>query len=260
MNTSLNRIIATGLLGLSLAAGAARAECGDSDNTMHAAKAENPREGIGFGLGAVIGALAGGPPGLILGAAGGALLGHDSDQQRIIKASEQRQQAAELALAEKVQALHTAHAEMARYHQLKVLALQDRARSLSEQEAMQQRMQGMIESMVFTVQFRTGADRLEAHYQAHVERLAQTLKLLPDLRLHLTGYADPRGSEQDNLQLAQHRIDAVRAIFTQAGLAPSRIVETALGEQGVARDGDREAYPFDRRVLIAFTRDGEDGI
>jgi flagellar motor protein MotB len=82
----------------------------------------------------------------------------------------------------------------------------------------------------------------------------------PDAVIDLEGYADERGSEDYNSDLASRRADAVRALLEASGIAADRIDDlvpvnetTEFGAGGATRrtPGNLRA---NRRVMIRFRR------
>jgi outer membrane protein OmpA-like peptidoglycan-associated protein len=78
----------------------------------------------------------------------------------------------------------------------------------------------------------------------------------PELKVRVDGYADPRGSVDDNLKLSQARANAVRDLFLAAGIDEEMLEVNAYGKsQSVASDND--GYALERRVRL--TLQAQDG-
>jgi len=76
---------------------------------------------------------------------------------------------------------------------------------------------------------------------------------VPDVVVKVEGYADPRGTESENLKLSGDRAEAVRAALMAGGIADSRIVVVAHGEDGAGTsEGDVDGYALNRRVVITL--------
>jgi outer membrane protein OmpA-like peptidoglycan-associated protein len=74
---------------------------------------------------------------------------------------------------------------------------------------------------------------------------------LGDMKVRVSGFTDPRGSEQFNAALSQRRADSVAGVLTAAGVPADRIVVEAKGElDSTSTDGDLEGYAFERRVTV----------
>jgi peptidoglycan-associated lipoprotein len=66
----------------------------------------------------------------------------------------------------------------------------------------------------------------------------------------LTGRADPRGTEEYNMALGEHRAHSVTSYLEHRGVAAKRIRETSRGALDATGD-DESGYRLDRRVDIA---------
>jgi outer membrane protein OmpA-like peptidoglycan-associated protein len=76
---------------------------------------------------------------------------------------------------------------------------------------------------------------------------AHWMKANPDRPIALEGAADPRGSTDYNLSLAERRARAVRDYLVARGVAPERIAILSVGEARQACR-DRNCWGLDRRV------------
>ena len=95
------------------------------------------------------------------------------------------------------------------------------------------------------VAFRFNQSDVEASQMPSLEHVANYLKDNPNANIIVNGYASPEGTEEYNLQLSQHRADAVKNILVDKyGIAAGRI--TAIGH-GV---GDIFSEPAWNRVGI----------
>jgi outer membrane protein OmpA-like peptidoglycan-associated protein len=212
------------------------------------AKAGSRRQEVaGLGLGAVIGGLIAGPPGAIIGAAGGAWYGDRQTRKAMHTA------ALETRLIEKQAELAQLQAEFAELEsshgrELQRVKLDQRASALEQ----------LSNGVSFTVLFRTNSAALNPEFTQRVERLAQYLRAFPEIQLHLEAHADPRGATGYNLRLSEQRAEAVMQALVQAGLAAERVHMHAYGET-MARSaaGDAEGQAFDRRVTLQLSLDTE---
>jgi peptidoglycan-associated lipoprotein len=68
-------------------------------------------------------------------------------------------------------------------------------------------------------------------------------------KMKLVGRADPRGSEEYNMTLGQHRADSVMKYLETKSLAKSAMSSTSRGEMDAVGD-DEPAWAHDRRVDI----------
>jgi len=116
------------------------------------------------------------------------------------------------------------------------------------------------------VYFRSGSSDIETFYPARLAAIANLLNTIDSLHqnkleLHLDGYSDRRGDRQQNIALANERIEKVRQQLIAAGVAEERINSKAFGEMKmVSTAGDLEGYTFDRKVVIRFERSAADSI
>jgi len=68
-------------------------------------------------------------------------------------------------------------------------------------------------------------------------------------KMKLVGRADPRGSEEYNMTLGQHRADSVMKYLESKSLAKAMMASTSRGEMDAVGD-DEPAWAHDRRVDI----------
>jgi len=86
-------------------------------------------------------------------------------------------------------------------------------------------------------------------------KLGALAAALPDAKVRVDGYADPRGSEAVNEALSKRRADAVAAVLASAGVASDHIIVAAHGKsEATSTDGDLDGYAFDRRVTVRIER------
>lgn len=208
-----------------------------------AASPELQRGPLGFGIGAVAGALLAGPPGLVGGAIVGALFGRGEDL-------EAQRDTARIALAGRDQQLAEMHTE-----QVEALQLASRAAvpAVAQPDPLQEIARGVAQGVEINFYFRTGSATIEPQYQAQLRQLPAVLTSLPMLNLALSGHADRRGADQVNAQLSRLRVEQVAQQLIEAGVAAERIALDQYGEaRPVSQPGDAAAYGFDRRVQLRF--------
>lgn len=205
------------------------------------------KEGIGLGLGAIIGGLIAGPPGAIIGAAGGAWFGDKQEKKdRKLTALENR-------LIEKQTELAYLQGEFAdlassRSKEIHKVKLDNRISALDE----------LSRGITLTVYFRTNSYKIDSATVPRIEHLSDYLLAFPEIQLHLEAHTDQRGTEEYNKQLSQQRADVVKQALVQAGIQSKRIYNHAHGESmATSPEGDHEGYGFDRRVNIHLTLDTE---
>jgi outer membrane protein OmpA-like peptidoglycan-associated protein len=73
----------------------------------------------------------------------------------------------------------------------------------------------------------------------------------PDSKISVEGHTDSQGGEAYNLDLSQHRADAVRSFLVSSGVAPDRITATGYGlARPVADNASPEGRADNRRVEL----------
>lgn len=203
----------------------------------------------GVGAGAATGALIAGPPGLVLGSAIGGFIG-----ERMGRANTASDLETELSIANSDLDLLRASLEHAERELGVVRAdLADRDQRITELERSRQ----VAMALETDVLFRTGSSGLEPAGDSRVESLARVMRENPDLTIRLDGYADPRGTEDFNMDLSRDRTSAVRDALVARGVPQERIETHAHGDQEAgSADGDLDAYALDRRVRARLQGDG----
>jgi outer membrane protein OmpA-like peptidoglycan-associated protein len=208
-------------------------KAGDKDKDRRPSRQEN----IGVLTGLAVGAAAGGPIGAIVGAGAGAWLGDRYHRQQVAKQSLH----AELARSE------TEKQQLA--EQLMVL---DDSLHASQQERLQLKSAlAHAQELSTSVSFRTDDAELEDADGERLKQLAGLLQALPQVKIHIDGYADPRGSAQHNLRLSSDRALQVADVLKAGGVESERLLVTAHGAADAqSEDGDIDGYAFERRVTV----------
>jgi len=209
--------------------------------------AASHKEETGLGMGAIIGGLIAGPPGAIIGAAGGAWFGH-REKQKDIKLTSLEQgiskKEGELAyLQTELQTLQNSFGEQ--IHKVKV-------------EKRLSALEDLSQGVSLTVYFRTNSAEIDAEILPRIEKLANFIKEFPEIQLQLEAHADRRGRSDYNKALSRQRAQIISQELIKAGVNPTRIHAHAYGEsEALTALGDVEGYVFDRRVNIHLTLDTE---
>ena len=111
-----------------------------------------------------------------------------------------------------------------------------------------------IHQLEFQVLFNTGKDELNQRGQKKVTQLAEYLAQRPELNIRLDGFADPRGTDEYNNVLSQHRALSVKQALIDAGVAERRISTYSHGSNlSTAKNGNIDDYATERRVNIEIT-------
>jgi sortase system peptidoglycan-associated protein len=253
MNTVFSRAMVTiGLLGMSAVALA------DEPKPV-TPKPATPQEPIGFVTGAVIGAFAAGPVGAIVGAGLGTWLGN-----RVHRASDAPKAEATVAAlqtdkseleSEKSTLLNDKN-ELTEANRGLSVRLADLTNKVETEQKAKEDASETLDGLQGDVLFRTGSAEITPEIAHQIEVLAQAVAKSPELKVRVDGYADPRGSADDNLKLSQARANAVRDLFLAAGIDETVLEVNAYGKsQSVASDND--GYALERRVRL--TLQAQDG-
>jgi outer membrane protein OmpA-like peptidoglycan-associated protein len=222
--------------------GTALATSGWAGERHRAARAERAakHESIGLGSGAAIGALAGGPVGLILGAAFGGWIGdrfHHEHAARVAaeQSSEQAQSRAQ-ALESRLAASETAASQ---------------AGAALANERVQHR-QDLEEALSIEVLFRTQDSAITPATEERLAKLVAMISPLEGAVVRLEGHTDVRGTDRYNDTLSAARADAVRAALIRAGMPADRITVSAVGKaDSQATENDADGMALDRRVKMS---------
>lgn len=167
--------LATALLVTSLSAPAAFAD--DTRWPQH----------IGVGGGALLGALAGGPVGLAIGATFGNFIGVDK-----IKTFELNQ--AEDQLAAVNRSIDLKQTQLTQLEQ----QLADREIELAQRDSQLVAMQGLVQAVPMALFFESKSAQLADRYVPTLKALADASRSLPDMKVELVGHADQRGDAVEN--------------------------------------------------------------
>jgi outer membrane protein OmpA-like peptidoglycan-associated protein len=252
MRTAYSKLILTvGLMGASVAALA-----DEPQKTP-------PQEPAGFVTGAIIGGFAAGPIGAVVGAGLGTWIGN-----RVHRAGEAKKAEAEVAALKddksQLQAekgvLMIEKSDLAATNQALTSRLDQLARSVTasqgarEAEA-QDEAAKILDGLQGDVLFRTGSADITPEMTQSIRTLAQAVAKSPGLKVRVDGYADSRGTVDNNLELSAARADAVRDVFLAAGVDDEALEINAFGDsQSTALDAD--GYALERRVRLTLQAQG----
>jgi len=262
MKIAQSKVIWTlGLVGVSAAAWADSAGVADT-----APKKPSPQEPAGFVAGAVIGGLAAGPIGAVVGAGVGTWLGtrvhraHDAGRAEAKVAalqSDRAQLEKETAeLKSESAALASAKSDLEETNRALTARLDQFAHSMetaqeATDDAVREQAAKVLDGLQGDVLFRTGSAEIDEETARDIEVIAGVLTKSPALTVRLDGYADPRGSDELNLELSQARADAVRDLLLAAGVQEGALEVNAYGKsQSTAQDVD--GFAFERRVRLTL--------
>jgi OOP family OmpA-OmpF porin len=101
------------------------------------------------------------------------------------------------------------------------------------------------------VTFETDSAKLRPESREILDRIAESLRAWPGIRVEVQGHTDASGSAAHNLVLSQARADAVRIYLAGQGVDPSRLVTKGYGEsKPLAPNTTREGKAKNRRVEL----------
>jgi outer membrane protein OmpA-like peptidoglycan-associated protein len=200
-----------------------------------AERSASKQENIGVASGFAIGAAAGGPVGAIVGAAAGALMGERYHKKEVERSS----LASNLNVSESERSKLKNELVQTQLHGEKLGYAIERTRDLETD-----------------VSFRTGDTKLSDSSVAKLQKIGSLASSLPDTKVRVAGYADPRGSEALNAELSEKRAAAVAEVLASAGVDASRLIVESHGEtQSSTAEGDLDGYAFDRKVTVRIERE-----
>jgi outer membrane protein OmpA-like peptidoglycan-associated protein len=195
------------------------------------------QENIGVATGFTVGAVAGGPVGALVGAAAGAWLGdryhRHSQGEADLAVDLARSEAQRTQLASQVAELDGS-------------LRRTRSRSAQLDASLQQ-----ADQLGLDVSFRTDDEAVTVQMMAPLLKLGALAASVPQAKVRIAGFADPRGSVAYNEQLSLARAHSVAEVLAAAGVPGERILIEAHGKaDSAAEDGDLDAYALERRVTV----------
>lgn len=218
-----------------------------AEETVTIRQSASKQESVGVVTGLAVGAVAGGPVGAIVGAAAGAWLGDRYHKQAVARnelaAGLSKSEGDRTRLAQNVSELNGSLAhEQERGEQLDL--------ALSHTDEVQT-----------DVSFRTNDDTIQTQAMPPLMKLGALAASIPDAKVRVSGYADPRGSVAVNEALSKRRADAVAAVLASAGVSPDRLIVEAHGKSAAtSEEGDMDGYAFDRKVTVRIERTSPESV
>ncbi len=247
MNTLMTKKLRAGALGFTLVSACVLTLPVYAQDTV-TVKAKNPskQENIGVVTGLAVGAAAGGPVGALIGAGAGAWLGdHYHKQAEAKKALAKDLSESEAQKAKLTQDVTELNASLAG------------ARAKTDQLDVTLKK---TEELQTEVSFRTNDDSINAQAISPLLKMGALAASMPDMKVRVSGYADPRGSQELNDALSRRRAAAVAAVLEKAGVAKDHMIVEGHGKsESIASDGDLDGYAFDRKVTVRLERAASQG-
>ncbi|CAM3774642.1 OmpA family protein [Parendozoicomonas haliclonae] len=181
----------------------------------------------------VAGALIGGPIGFIVGLAAGDWLGNN-----VNKADKLDNMVAErdLALAELSRVQEQLAIAMNQTEQYQALAL---------------------DTLQLSIMFGTAEDQVNDRAIPQLDALARLLMEQPELKVQLSGFADPRGAEAFNLELSERRASSVQQYLVSKGISEQRIKSFGYGARMPKGERDLDAFAMERIVTIELQSENQ---
>ena len=235
-----------------LVAALATSSVSATENTLTSVKTqqqETKDENIGFGTGAIIGAIVAGPVGAFVVGIGGVFIAkyinvndHNDELSHALVKEQQKQGSNEQIQSQyqaKLQRLET-------LYQQQLVALEKQKNKPGQLQA---------DNLLMSLQFSTGSSDIAPHYQEQVAALAQILNDSPAMKIDLSGYTDLTGEQSLNQTLSQARVESVRTLLMAQGVDEQQIATFAFGEDSpVVANSEREVSFYDRRVVLKLHR------
>ena len=204
----------------------------------------SPNESFGFISGAILGGLSGGPPGVLLGAGFGALLGDKWTSNRY-------------ALEEMRTALNKSNLELivAKNELAQVSQKYKSLNSVQDVQLISYSNDSVLDAICceskISINFKTGRSEIEKHYEEELKMFAKQAISLKNSKIEILGYADRNGSASENFELSKRRNLSVEKFLTENGVNRGSITTIAYGDtMPLQLDSSYESNFFDRRVSI----------
>lgn len=191
----------------------------------------------------IVGTIAGGPIGLVLGVAAGDWINNtwnksiESDQL-----TAENQQVTENLLVSELQNNQL---------QQDVLILDKQLQQVSETEELNQQL--ILDALQLDLLFAVNQSAMDTTNQARLTQLADYLIDNSTISIVLSGHTDPSGQAELNMNLAQQRAVAVQDQLIALGVDEHNIQVQSFGADLASSElGELIQYPRDRKVSIEF--------
>jgi OOP family OmpA-OmpF porin len=101
------------------------------------------------------------------------------------------------------------------------------------------------------VTFETSSANLAGESRAILDRVAESLRANPEVRVRVEGHTDNTGSRAFNVQLSQQRAESVVAYLVSQGVSAGQLEARGVGpDEPIADNGTREGRARNRRVEL----------
>lgn len=204
-------------------------------------------EEIGFGTGALIGAILGGPAGAFITGIAGTFIAKNINSEEKIESLQANQKDQQLQFEQELASMEKVLERANQSHQQELIALEQK----QEQSSDYTLTQLQAENLLMSLQFKTGSANIPDYYQDQLAALAALLDQSPDINVDLSGYTDLLGDSDLNLKLSSDRADSVKKQLITLGVSEDRINTYAFGESApVVANAQHKSSFYDRRVMI----------
>jgi len=202
-------------------------------------------ENIGFGSGAVIGAIVAGPVGAFVAGLGGMFVA------KFINVSDENDELTSALVKVKENQLSTEQVQVQYQAKLQRLEKSYQQQLIALEKQQNETGQLQANNLLMSLQFSTGSSEIAPHYQEQVAALAQILNDTPSMKIDLSGYTDLTGEESLNQTLSQARVESVRSLLMAQGVDEQQVATFAFGEESpVVASSEHEVSFYDRRVVM----------
>lgn len=223
-----------------------------ADTTDTLSDQEKNAQIAGVGGGALIGGLAAGPAGAIVGGMISVLfVDKQQNVHRLERSAQESNQQAETIQQELV----SVSAELAAL-QTELDSAQLKTDELHAHTIELIRQRDLLQSIEHEIRFDTDTYELAEADLARLLKLSNVVAQLPESEVHLEGYADVRGDDAYNETLSMDRAYAVAEAMNSFGVAQQQIRTYGFGESE-ATAVDHRSLGQDRRVSIQLAPLGE---
>ena len=104
------------------------------------------------------------------------------------------------------------------------------------------------------IEFPANGSTPDAKSQAEVQALIKIMQENPGLKIALEGYTDSDGDAGANQKLSEARVQAVKQMLTDAGIADDRVTARGLGPANpIADNSTEEGKQKNRRIVVKAT-------
>lgn len=213
-------------------------------------KPQTHHEAISGGIGLVVGSIAAGPLGAIIGGSMGVMAGNQQSKTETITSQQHSisrlEQDLEHIMAELAQSKITTQTAQS------TIEILESDKQDSQQQHRAEQIQ-FANSYQFDIYFMTNSHSITHHSQQGLIKLAQLLQENEHIYANIEAHSDWRGSDDANCLLARQRLSAVTQHLIEAGGHQDQLLATSYGEHANSNQGvwGDELF-YDRRVTISL--------